>query len=102
MVTRTSAFQQRFQSSPLLRPYILDLGTLHPMESFLNDLKHALRMLRQSPSFTITAVPALALGIGANPALFTLINTLLFRPMPCPNSDSIALVAPPGGAPISE
>src|SRR5260370_39542540 len=102
MVTRTSAFPQRFQSSTLFRPYILDLGTLHPMESFLNDLKHALRLLRQSPSFTITAVAALALGIGANTAIFTVINTVIFRPLPYPNSDRIVNVGRPGSGGISE
>ena len=47
------------------------------MESFLNDLRHSIRILRQSPSFTLTAVVALALGIGANTAIFTVINTVI-------------------------
>ena len=72
------------------------------MESFLNDLKHALRMLRQSPSFTITAVAALALGIGANTAIFTVINTVIFQPLPYPNSDRIVNVGRLGGGGISE
>jgi putative ABC transport system permease protein len=44
------------------------------MESFLNDVKHSIRVLRQSPSFTTTAVAALAIGIAANTAIFTMVN----------------------------
>ena len=47
------------------------------MESFLQDLKHSIRMFASSPGFTITAVLAIALGIGANTALFSLINRVL-------------------------
>ncbi|HXB73875.1 MAG TPA: ABC transporter permease [Candidatus Acidoferrales bacterium] len=72
------------------------------MESFLSDLKHGLRMLRQSPSFTITAVAALALGIGANTAIFTVIDTVIFQPLPYPNSERIVNVGRPGGGNVSE
>jgi predicted permease len=59
------------------------------MESLLNDLKHSLRMFRQSPAFTITAIAALAFGIGANTAIFSVINTVLLKPLPYPDSDRI-------------
>jgi len=72
------------------------------MGSFWNDLKHALRMLRRNPSFALTAVAALALGIGANTAIFTVINTVVFQPLPYPNPDRIMNVARPGGGGISE
>ncbi|MGD0049565.1 MAG: ABC transporter permease [Bryobacteraceae bacterium] len=72
------------------------------MESFLSNLKHSLRMLRQSPSFTVTAVAALALGIGANTAIFTVINSVIFQPLPYPDSDRIVNVGRPGGGSVSE
>ena len=57
------------------------------MESFFQDLKHSIRMFLSSPGFTLTAVLALALGVGANTAIFSVINTVLLRPMPYPDPD---------------
>jgi putative ABC transport system permease protein len=57
------------------------------MESFLQDLKHSVRMFLHAPGFTITAVLALALGVGANTAIFSVINRVLLKPMPYPEPD---------------
>jgi putative ABC transport system permease protein len=72
------------------------------MESFLKDLKYSLRILQQSPSFTITAVVALALGMGANTAIFTVINTVILHPLPYPDSDRIVIIGRPGGGDVPE
>ncbi|MBV9404211.1 MAG: ABC transporter permease [Acidobacteriaceae bacterium] len=61
------------------------------METLFRDLRHALRMLRQSASFTIAAVIALALGIGANTAIFSLVNTVLLKEPPFPQADRIII-----------
>jgi len=51
------------------------------MSNLLQDLRHSVRLLLKTPGFSLTAILVLALGIGANAAVFTLVNTLLFRPL---------------------
>ena len=68
------------------------------MSSIFNDLAFALRQLRKSPGFALTAILTLALGIGANAALFTVIESVLIRPLPYYAADRLIIFGPPGQA----
>ncbi|HYL91970.1 MAG TPA: ABC transporter permease, partial [Alphaproteobacteria bacterium] len=72
------------------------------MQSLFQDLRFGLRALAKNPGFSAIAIITLALGIGANTAVFSIVNALILRPFPFPNLDQLVLVRASGANVVSE
>lgn len=86
------AARRKLGNPTLIREEIYEMNSLGFFEMLAQDLRYALRTFRRSPAFTLLAVASLALGIGGNAAMFSLVNKLLIRPLPYPDSGRLVRV----------
>jgi predicted permease len=79
----------KFGNVEVMKESFRDQKGLPLMETLLTDIRHALRRLRRAPAFTAAVVLTLALGIGANTAIFGVIDSILLRPLPYPQAEAL-------------
>jgi putative ABC transport system permease protein len=83
------AAQRKFGNTASIEEQARDAWGWRWLEDIVKDLRHGVRSLQKSPGFTLLAVITLTLGIGANTAMFGMIQTILFKPLPYPDSDQL-------------
>jgi predicted permease len=86
------ATQRRFGNIALLKEVTREMWTFASLEAFWRDARFGARSLRKNPGFTALAVLTLALGMGATTAIFSVVNTVLLRPLPYRDSGRLVMV----------
>ncbi|MPY89105.1 MAG: hypothetical protein GEU99_14405 [Luteitalea sp.] len=76
------AARRKLGNPTLIREDIYEMNTLHVLDTLWQDLRYGVRILRRNPTFALVAILTLALGTGANAAIFQLVNALRFRSLP--------------------
>src|ERR1039457_89895 len=95
------AARREFGPMDVTKELCRDMRRVHFLEDLMKDLVYAFRVLKRSPGFTSTAVLSLALGIGANTIVFSVLNALVLKPLPVADAERVYFVNNSGHAPNS-
>ncbi|MBZ5728086.1 MAG: permease prefix domain 1-containing protein [Acidobacteriia bacterium] len=87
-----AAALRKFGNSTFIREEIYRMNTMTFLDALGRDVRHGLRALRHYPMFTAVALVALAIGIGANTAVFSVVNSVLLKPLPYPHAEELVAV----------
>src|SRR5579863_3562083 len=94
------AARKKLGNSTLIREEIYRMNTIGVLDSLSQNVRYALRSLRHNPVFTIVALLTIAIGIGANTAVFSVVNSVLLKPLNYPHSEQLVALrqVAPGAA----